>query len=91
MTLDLARLRDEARRFCRIAEETTPAWLRILFVASLGALWLVSLDRPRQWGSLWPLTGYYVALNVVMAAGTTYLLAVRIRRGYLPGRSARSP
>lgn len=82
MKLDAARALGEVRRFCRIANDTTPRWARILFAVSLGALLLVREDWPGRWGTLGHLTDYYIAANIVVLAGTAYFIGTRIYREY---------
>lgn len=78
MKLDAARVRGEIRRFCLMIEESSPQWVRVLFVASLGALCLVELSR--RFYDMGKYTPIYTDLNYVIAASTAVFIAVRACR-----------
>jgi uncharacterized membrane protein len=80
MKFDAARTRGEIRRFCLMIEESTPQWVRVLFVASLGALCLVELDR--RFYSMGKYTPIYIDMNYVIAASAAVFIAVRVYRAY---------
>ena len=48
MKLDTARLLADVRHTCQTIDKSVPRWVLVLFVASLGALLLVELDRRFQ-------------------------------------------
>ena len=66
---------DDVRRFCRMIEATSPRWVRVLFLASLGAVWLVELDR--RFYSLGEFSLPYILLNYFVAASTGIFIATR--------------
>lgn len=84
MKLDTARLLADVRRTCQTIDKTTPRWVLVLFVASLGALLLVELDR--RFYSMGKFTPYYIYLNYVVAAGTAAFIAIRFFAARRAGR-----
>ena len=80
MKLDAARRLGEVRRLCVLIDETIPRWVLVLFVASLGALYLVEMDR-RLYG-MGKYTLIYVCLNCVIAASTAAFIAARLYKAY---------
>ena len=88
MKREAARALNEIRQFCQIAQATTPVWVRVLFAASLGALFMVNKDHPGRWGTLSGLTDYYIALNIVVLVATAGFLGTRIYREYIHRRAA---
>lgn len=82
MKFDAAQALGAVRRFCQIADEKTPRWVRILLASSLGALLLVRDDRFIQFTTLGNLKDYYIAVNIVVLAGTAYIIGTRVYREY---------
>lgn len=78
MKLDAARAREEIRRFCLMIEGSSPQWVRVLFLASLGALGLVEMSR--RFYDMGKYTPMYIDLNYVIAASTAVFIAVRAYR-----------
>jgi hypothetical protein len=72
----------ELRRLCRLAEDASPRWARILLVASLGVLLFANrVDIPGVG------TAIYLALVGVVFAGTATFIARRMIR---EGRNRKS-
>ena len=67
----------EARHFCRIAEERTPRWVGILFLAALGGIVLVLANGFYDLGAF---TKAYLGLNIVVAMSTAAVIIVRVCR-----------
>lgn len=82
MKPDAARALGAVRRFCQIADKTTPRWVRILFASSVGALLLVRNDQFGQSTILGNLKDYYIAVNIVVLASTAYIIGTRVYREY---------
>jgi hypothetical protein len=61
-------------------DETIPRWVLVLFVASLGALCLVELDR--RFYSMGKYAPLYIYLNDVIALSTAAFVAVRVHKAY---------
>jgi len=80
MKLAAARSLGEIRRLCVMIDKTIPRWALVLFAASLGALYLVELDR--WFNSMGRYTPIYLYLNCVIAASTAAFIAVRVYRAY---------